>query len=229
MFICFIYFYNSMNLQLLYCILFLLCFALILILCEFLHKKGIQAEYTRKIAHSLSALLSLTIPVYFSSKWYALLFVIAAFLIVYIGKRKHFLKSIHSVKRKTYGAFLLPVAIGIVYYVSVWKQDNMFFILPVFILAISDPLACYFGTTYKSKVLKSEKTLIGTLVFFFLTVIICTTIILLHRSADLKILSIALCISVIASVIELISPNGSDNLTIPLSVIISLQLFSSIL
>jgi dolichol kinase len=162
--------------------------------------------------------------VYFSSHWYALLFVVGAFFILYIGKRKQFLCSIHSVERKTYGAFLLPVAIGIAYYVSVWQQDNVFFILPILVLAISDPLACFFGTAYKSKILKSNKTVIGTLVFFLSTLIICITI-LLHQSADFKSLGIALCISVIVSGIELISPNGSDNLTIPLSVILSLILF----
>ena len=138
------------------------------------------------------------------------------------------LKSIHSVKRKTYGAFLLPVSIGIAYYVSVWQKDNIFFILPVFILAISDPLAYYFGTAYKSKVLKSDKTVIGTLIFFLSALIICTTV-LLHQSAGFKSLGIALCISVIVSGIELISPNGSDNLTIPLSVILLLMLFEVIL
>jgi len=215
-----------MNLQLLYCFLFFLSFAFILVFCEFLHKKGVQVEHTRKIAHSLSTLLCLSVPLLFSSHLYALIFVIGAFLILYIGKRKHLLNSIHSVERKTYGAFLLPVSIGIAYYISVWQQDNIFFILPIFILAISDPLACYFGTSYKSKVLKSNKTVLGTLAFFLSTFIICTTI-LLYQSADLKIIGIALGISVIVSAIELISPNGSDNLTIPLSVIISLKLLNT--
>ena len=217
-----------MNIQLLYCFLFFLCFALILVVCEFLYKKGVQVEYTRKIAHSMSALLCLSVPVYFSSHWYALLFVVGSFFILYIGKRKQFLHSIHSVERKTYGAFLLPVSIGISYYVSVFQQDNLFFILPIFILAISDPLACYFGTTYKSKVLISNKTAIGTLAFFLSTLIIGTTI-LLYKTTEFKSLGIALCISVIVSGIELISPNGSDNLTIPLSVILSLILFDTIL
>ena len=215
-----------MNLQLLYCFLFFLSFAFILVFCEFLHKKGVQVEHTRKIAHSLSTLLCLSVPLLFSSHLYAFIFVIGSFLILYIGKRKHLLNSIHSVERKTYGAFLLPVSIGIAYYISVWQQDNIFFILPIFILAISDPLACYFGTSYKSKVLKSNKTVLGTLAFFLSTFIICTTI-LLYQSADLKIIGIALGISVIVSAIELISPNGSDNLTIPLSVIISLKLLNT--
>jgi len=216
-----------MSIQLLFGFLFFLSFAFILVLCEFLYKKGVQVEHTRKIAHSLSTLLCLSVPVCFSSNWYALLFVIGSFLILYIGKRNYFLKSIHSVKRKTYGAFLLPISIGIAYYVFVWQQDNMFFILPILILAISDPLACYFGTTYKSKVLISNKTAIGTIVFFLTTLIICMTI-LLQQSAELKFIGIALGISVVVSAIELISPNGSDNLTIPLSVIFSLKLFNTI-
>jgi len=217
-----------MNIQLLYCFVFFSCFVFILLLCEILYKKGVQVEYTRKIAHSMSTLLCLSVPVYFSSHWYALLFVIGAFLILYIGKQKKFLKSIHSVERKTYGAFLLPVSISIAYYISVWKQDNMFFVLPIFVLAISDSLACYFGIAYKSKVLKSNKTVIGTLAFFLSALIICTMT-LLYQSADVKSLGIALCTSVFVTGVELISPNGSDNLTIPLSVILSLIIFNTIL
>ena len=217
-----------MNLQLLYCFLFFLCFALILMFCEFLRRKGLQVEYTRKIAHSLSTLLCLSVPFCFTSGWYALLFVIGSFSILYIGKRKCFLNSIHDVDRKTYGAYLLPVSIGIAYYVSVWLQNSLFFILPVIVLAISDPLAYCFGTVYKSKILKSGKTIIGTLAFFLSTLIICG-LILWFQSAGIKIIGIALGISVIVSVVELLSPNGSDNLTIPLSIIILLVLFDAIL
>ena len=128
-----------MNLQLLYCFLFFLCFAFILLHCEILYKKGVQVEYTRKIAHSMSTLLCLSVPAFFSSHWNALLFIIASYLVLYIGKRKCFLHSIHSVGRNTYGVFLLPVSIGIAYYVSVWKQNNLFFILHIFVLPAIAP------------------------------------------------------------------------------------------
>jgi dolichol kinase len=213
-----------MNLQLLYCFLFFLCFALILVLCEFLHKKGLPVEHTRKIAHTLSTLLCLSVPVLFSSYWYAILIVTGSLSTLYIGNRKQLLNSIHSVNRRTYGAYLLPVSIGITYYISQYLQNNLFFVLPVIILAISDPLACYFGKKYKSKVLKSGKTIIGTLAFFLSTLIICSAI-LLYFSVGIKIPGIALCISLLVSGVELISPNGSDNLTIPLSVIVLLMFF----
>jgi dolichol kinase len=176
----------------------------------------------------LSTLLCLSVPVFFSSHWYALFFVIGSFSLLYIGYKKHLLNSIHSVGRKTYGAYLLPVSIGITYYVSLLLQNNLFFILPVVVLAISDPLACSFGKMYKSKVLRSGKTIIGTLVFFLSTLIISSTI-LLYQSPEIKMAGIALGVSVIASGVELMSSKGSDNLTIPLSIIISLILFDIIL
>jgi Dolichol kinase len=217
-----------MNFQLLYGFLFFLCFVLILVFCEFLYKKGLQVEHTRKIAHSLSTLLCLSVPFCFTSHWYALLFIIGSFSALYIGHRKQLLNSIHAVDRKTFGAYLLPVSIGIVYYISLLLQNNLFFILPVIVLAISDPLACYFGKRYKSKVLKSGKTIAGTSAFFLSTLIICS-LILCHQSTETKTIGIALVISVITSGMELISPNGSDNLTIPLSVVASLVLFDAIM
>lgn len=218
----------TINIQLLYCFLFLLCFLLILVFCEFLHKKGIQSEYTRKLAHSLSTLLCLSVPFFFSSHWYALLFVISSFTMLYIGKRKHLLNSIHAVGRKTYGAFLLPVSIGIAYYISILLQNKLLFILPIVVLAISDPLACFLGNAYKSKILKSGKTVIGTLTFFISTLII-SGLFLLLPSANVKTAGIVLGVSIIVSGVELISPNGSDNLTIPLSIIALLVFFDVIL
>jgi dolichol kinase len=53
--------------------------------------------------------------------------------------------------------------------------------------------------------------------------------ILYSQSTGKQITGIALGVSVVVSVVELISPNGSDNLTIPLSVIGSFMLFDKIL
>ena len=226
----FVYLFQfTMDFQLLYCFLYLSCFFLVILFCEFLHKKGLSAEYTRKLGHSLPSLSCLFLPFFFSTHWYVLLLVILSFATLYIGNSKHLINSICSVERKTFGAYLLPFSIGITYYISVWcLQNNLFFILAISILAISDPLACYFGKTFKSKIFKSGKTIMGTLAFFLSTFIICS-LILWSQSTGIKIIGIALGLSIIVSVIELISPKGSDNLTVPLSVIGSLMLVDKIL
>jgi phosphatidate cytidylyltransferase len=226
----FVYLFQfTMNFQLLYCFLYVFCFFLVIIFCEFLHKKGLSTEYTRKLGHFLSCFSCLFLPFFFSNHWYVLLLVILSFTILYVGNTQHLINSICSVERKTCGAYLLPVSIGVTYYLSVWwLQNNLFFILSLAVLAISDPLACYFGKTFQSKTLKSGKTLIGALAFF-LSAFIIFSLILYSQSTGKQITGIALGVSVIVSVVELISPNGSDNLTIPLSVIGSLTLFDKIL
>lgn len=226
----FVYLFQlTMDSQLFYCFLYLSCFFLVIIFCEFLHKKGLPVEYTRKLGHSLPCLSCLFLPFFFSTHWYVLLLVILSFAILYIGNSRHLISSIYSVDRKTYGTYLLPVSIGLTYYISVWwLQNNLFFILSIAVLAISDPLACYFGKTFESKTLKSGKTIIGALAFFLSTFFICG-IILWSQLLEIKVIGIALGVSVIVTIVELISLKGSDNLTIPLSVIGSLMLFEKIL
>jgi len=212
----------------LYCFLFLSCFALIIVFCEWLHKKGLHAEYTRKTAHALSTLQCLLFPVFFTSHRYALILVIITSSILYIGRQKDFFKSIDSVKRKTCGSYLLPISIGIVYYLSLLLDDWVFFVLPVIVLAISDSLACIFGRIYKSGHLKSGKTVIGSIVFFLSTLIISCCILLL-QSAGIKTFGVAFGVSLITTGVELVSPSGSDNLTVSLSVIGSMLLLDTIL
>jgi len=212
-----------MNHQLAYGFLFMLCFASILALCELLHKKGMPAEHTRKIAHSLSTLLCLVVPVFFSSRVYALVFVAGALAILCAGKRGGFLRSIHSVERWTCGAYLLPVSICFAYYVSIWTRDNMCFVLPVLVLAISDPLACWFGKSFKSKILLFNKTVAGTLAFFVSSWVLCSTL-FWSRSTCFQALGMAFAMSATLSAVELLSPKGTDNLTIPVSAILMLRM-----
>jgi len=214
--------------QLFFCFLFLLFYVIIIVSCEFLNKKGLQVEYTRKLAHSFSALSSLLLPIAFSSHWYVLVLVVSSFILLYVGNRRQLFRSINSVSRKTYGAYLLPISIGIAYYVSLSLQNEILFTLPILILAISDSLACIFGKTYKSKILKYHKTAIGTFAFFLSTFVICCFVLSFQLPVT-KTIGIALGISIITSVMELISPNGIDNLSIPISVIASLLLLEIVL
>jgi len=217
-----------MNTQWMYCILLLSFYILIIILCEWLLNKGLDVEYTRKMAHILSTLSCLFYPFLFTSHYYILILAVVTSLFLYFGRRKQLFKSINSINRKSCGSYLLPISIGIIYYLSLLQKDWIFFVLPVIVLAISDPFACVFGKRYKSRYLKSNKTLIGSIVFFISTLII-SYLVLLYQSTTISILGIVIFISIIATVVELFSPNGTDNLTIPLSVFGSLSLLGIIL
>lgn len=209
--------------QLVFCFLFFVIYATIIHGCEFLHKRGLDAEYTRKIAHTASTLISLLIPIFFPSLPYVIMLGIILALLLYVTQHKHLFNSIHSVKRNTVGVWLLPISIGCTYYISRILQDNIFYILPIIILSISDSLACLSAKCKKSKIILSEKTIIGSAVFFISTFLICIFI-LFFKYTFITTVFAAFVISAITSFIELISTKGIDNLTIPLSVILSLML-----
>ena len=211
--------------QWLYCFFFLSYYVFIIVFCEWLYKKGLHPEYTRKVAHTASTLSCLLIPVCFTSHRYVLVLGILSFLILYIGYRKQLFSSIDSVNRKTYGSYLLPISFGFVYCVFILLQNKLFFVLPILILGISDPLACVFGKMYKSKIVRFNKTAIGSLAFLISTFIISSWVLMLQMDG-FQAVGTALGISIITTVVELFSPKGSDNLTIPLSVVGSLLIFS---
>jgi phosphatidate cytidylyltransferase len=212
----FVFLFTIMDWQFLYCCLFCAGYLLLLAFCELLHKKGLDAEYTRKLAHTVSTLSCLLFPVLFSSPWYVFILMSIAFCILFFGYHAKKFVSINAVNRETYGSFLLPVSIGITYYLSLFFRNQLLFTLPILILAISDSLACVCGKIFKSKNLRPHKTVIGTSVFFLSTFVISNCL-LYSQSLELKNAWIALGISVVTSAVELISSKGSDNLTIPLS------------
>ncbi len=217
-----------MDFQLLFFFLFCAGYTLVIIFCEYLHRKrNVHPEYTRKLAHMLSCLSSLLFLPLFSSHWYVLLLGVASFSILFYGQRKQAFHSIDSVDRKTYGSFLLPVAICSTYYFAVLYENTVLFILPVLILSISDPLAGIAGKRYGWKKITSQKTITGTFTFFLSAFIICY-VILFFLSKTGNILCISLGISSVACITELITPRGIDNVSIPFSIILSLFIFGQI-
>ena len=112
-------------------------------------------------------------------------------------------------------------------------QDKFLFILPMLILAICDPMAAILGINikeYNGRITifgqKLNKTWLGSgafLVTSFITSIIA--LYFLRELFDLKTFWLALSIALVSTLAELISWRGSDNLTIPLSVVLMLILF----
>ena len=219
-----------MNYQLLYAVTFVLGFIGILGVCEYLHKKkNIPAEFTRKIGHSASALVALSFPFLFTSDVYVIAIGIFCFFLLFGGKLLKVFKSINSVDRKTGGSYLLPISICSLFVFS--KGNNLFFILPILVLGISDALAGLFGTIYKDKTRKIvlfkrelDKTFIGTSVFAISTVIISLITLILYSNSIGYILLMSFCITVVATFIEVISPKGTDNITVPYSIFLLLLL-----
>lgn len=214
-----------MNNQLLFFFIFCFLYILILILCEFLYRKGLKTEYSRKIAHIISTLSSLFFPFVFTCHWYVLLLGIISFVVLFAANKKMSFPSIDKVNRKTHGSYLLPLSICMSYYISLFYGDKTLFILPILILAISDPLAGILGKTFKSKNIGNGKTLAGTISFFLSSFILSYFILISHISTkDAMYISFITALS--TSFVEYLSCKGMDNLLIPLCCIFILLIFT---
>jgi dolichol kinase len=190
-------------------------------------------EITRKFAHFASVLATVPFPYIFPSHWYILVLALLFAGILFFTRNGKQLKSIHDVKRKSIGSYLLPLSIYIVFLISNLTNNKFIYILPMLILAISDPMAAILGINIKAyngriKLFgkKLNKTWLGSGAFLVSSFVISLIALYFHRGIfDLKAFWLALTIGIVTTLAELISWRGSDNISIPLSAVAVLVLF----
>lgn len=207
------------------------CFLLLFGLAEILyHKFAVRVEYTRKIVHLGTGLLTLLFPLLLDNHW-LVLFLCASFLLILIASIKlGILRSINAIDRISYGSISYPIAVYGCYLAYNYFNNNLvFFYLPILVLAICDPLAALIGKKIpigKFKIIKDTKTMVGT-GSFFISSFILSLVILYSFDAAYKTSSILLAVTIAAftSAVEAISIKGLDNITIPVTVISILILF----
>jgi dolichol kinase len=224
-----------MDVQIFYMLAFLVGIFLLLYLNDQLHKRfGIASEYTRKLAHFSATGSTLAFPLLFTSHWYPFVLALVFFLILLLSMNTKYLKSIHEIDRYSAGSFLLPPAIYLPFLISVKVGDPFFFILPTLILAVSDPLAGLAGYIFRKgnpKIVlfsrQLNKTIYGSLTFFvssFVLSLAAMSINTHHLGGET--LMAALFMAAATTVTEMLSPGGTDNITVPMMVILVLSLYN---
>jgi|SRR5690606_35429491 len=215
-------------------IIYLIAIILLLIFTELIYRRlGIKGEVTRKIAHFTATLSTVTFPYLFTDHWYVLVLASFFFVVLFISKNGTQLKSIHDITRKSIGSYLLPIAIYLTFYFSLELGNRFYYILPILVLAISDPAAGIMGINMKIynhriRILgrKLNKTILGSSAFFVSSFFICLIALYFNRMAfDLKTFWLALGIAVVSTLVEMFSWRGNDNLLVPASVLIMLVVF----
>lgn len=196
------------------------------------HYKKVHVEVTRKMVHIGSGLLALLLPVYFQNQWWVLLMCGLVQLILVLSLNYGYLKSVNAVRRKTYGSIVFPMVIYLVYlawYYSGSRQDQTvqsyaYFYLPILIMALCDPLATLAGTLYPLIKFRSlNKSLGGTLAFWTLAFLLSCCILLYSHLFNTKDITwVAVFIATVASITELYSKKGLDNLFIPIAVLLAM-------
>lgn len=213
---------------------FLVAIFFLLVFNELIYRRlGLKGEITRKFAHFSATLSTLTFPYLFEDHWYVLILAAFFFILLFASRKGTQLKSIHDIDRISVGSYLLPLSIYLTFLVSNSLNNKILYILPILILAICDPMAGILGLNlknYNHKIrlfgFKTKKTWLGSGSFFVSGFIISIIALYFNRMIfDLKTFWLSLGIAVVSSLAELISWRGTDNLFIPISVLLVLIYF----
>jgi phytol kinase len=219
--------------QELLCFITLIGFLLLLFAIEHLFRSlKMRAEKSRMIAHMATVISSLSFPYLFNNHWYILFLSLVFTVLLMLSTKSSYLNSIHGVSRRTIGSQLLPLSIYLTFLIAQKMESKYLYIIPFSIMAVSDPLAAYIGGTFtkynREIVLFSvhfKKTILGSVAFFVSSLFISLVLLRAFKQVfDSRTFFLAILIALTGTIGELLSPNGTDNISVPL-VLVSVLIF----
>ena len=201
---------------------------LILLLTEAsLKYVNIAHNLIRKFIHIITGLIICLVAVLLFSNIPLLIF---AFLYIFIDiwtLIKGKFKSIHP-DSKSLGTLFYSISVFLLA-VVLWGEYKPLFIIANLIMVVADALAAIVGEKYAKGYfvpLEEKKSLIGAATMFTITVlIVVSTLPLFYSYSWLYLLLISITVGIIATVAELLSVRGSDNLSVPLLSALFLYVF----
>jgi phytol kinase len=191
-------------------------FALLVINELWWRKRDVHGELSRKFVHVTVGSFVAFWPFYLTWQQIELLS-IAFFLGVLVSKYFKIFQAIHSVQRVTWGEMFFALSIGLVALIT---HNKWIYAAAILQMALADGLAAIIGLKYgKSqnyRIFSHTKSVIGTLAFFFVSIIIllCLTAVS-NIQLDWGWIVLA---SGLACVFENIAVFGLDNLLVPVVV-----------
>ena len=213
-------------------------FLLLFLLAELLYRKArVQAEYTRKMVHAGTGLLTLIFPLALSEVWQVFALCGSFLLLLVLSMRLGWLPSINAVDRKTAGSWLYPVVVVACFVGYRWfgaqpgagYRPLYYFYTPLLLLAFCDPVAALAGRWWKQRhpAAPPGKTLAGSAAFFALALLMSFALALgfTRHIAPLWLeASAAFAIALTTTLAERLSGGGWDNFTIPAAAMLSMWL-----
>lgn len=202
-------------------------FVLFLGIEAFTRRTNLSHEISRKLAHILGGIGAAALPFFMTFNDIAILsgLFIAVML---ISKNKHIFRSIHDIKRSTYGEVYFPASICLT---ALLFPDRPLYIFGVLVMAISDALASIVGQALgrrQYQLFRHKKSYAGSIAFAISTFVLCYTLgsHYFHSSTSHLLLSSAYAAIALAAV-EACTSLGLDNLLIPPLAALVLSLLSN--
>lgn len=184
-----------------------------------LSRNILSADATRRWVHCLVGITAASSPFIFESQIQPITLSIIFTGLNWLTLKQDLFQGIHSQSRQSYGTVYFPLGFG--FMVLFFWSYSEFFILSLLVLAISDPLAAQVGqsTTRPAffKIWDDEKTIQGTIAFFFSAfMIIYMGAQILMDASNNYLFGLALFSAMGATLAEITSSKGTDNISIPI-------------
>lgn len=198
---------------------------LLLLLTEYLWRSNsLRGESARKLIHIVVGSYVAFWP--FMIGFEAVQIISAAFLIVIaISLKFGIFKAIHGVARKTWGEVLFAVGIGLV---AVLTNDPWVYAACILHMSLADGFAALAGMNWGKRntyyVANHKKSMVGTAVFWFCSLLITGLAITNIPSLQPNAVTYLLWLPIATSITENIGINGTDNVLVPLLVFVALSL-----
>ncbi len=195
---------------------------LLLSTVEYLRRDKLSSsEYTRKFIHISVGSFVAFWPYFLSWRQIELL-ATAFFVVILISRTQTIFSSIHSVGRKTFGELLFAAVIGISAMIT---HNHLIFTIAILHLSLADGLAAVVGMKYGKKqsykVLGHHKSIPGTATFWICSVILLSVYFAISHATGF--LPTIFWLPVLAALLENIGIYGTDNLLVPMIVLIALR------
>jgi phytol kinase len=188
------------------------------------HFKIIRDELARKFVHITVGTFVAFWP-YFMT-WHEIQLMSLAFVIVIaISWKANVFRSVHDVKRRTWGELFFPIGIGVS---ALIMPPPIIFTAAILHLSLADGFAAIVGLRYgmvhKYSIRNYTKTIAGTATFWAIsTTIVLVTVLVSQNGLTWPLLPLLVWLPLMATLLENVAVAGTDNIFVPLLIIVVLQ------
>jgi len=189
-----------------------------------------RPETVRKLFHIGMGMVSLTLPLFFSSMW-PVLALSALTIVTLIAVRKtstlkeRFGNVICGVERRSFGEIYFSAGVVSTFYVA--DGDWLAYSIAILTLSLADSAAAIVGERFgnlRFRLITDQKSIEGSVTFLTVTFLCAYAPLLLFGEADwINALLIAMIVSMLLTAIEAAAWRGLDNLFIPLATLMLLR------
>ncbi len=195
------------------------------------NKKILADEAARKFVH-ISVSNWWFFVLFFNELLYALIAPVAFIMLNYLSYKNNIFKVLERSGKSDLGTIYFPISLFIlVLFTFLVGPDKIYEFaaaIGILVLGYGDGLAAVVGKKFGKKTLIHGKSLIGSSVMFIVSILVTVTVILIYQPILPLYVSILMVVFVAftATLVELLTPKGLDNLTIPLTVTLVVTLLT---